>query len=256
MFNSFATLSSTAAKAYDDYKTKQDEITKKNDIDKYFYDPEYRASVDAAMTGMTFENAAVEREAVAERDAAELVSVNKVPVAEFTERASRLSIGQRIAYVKGQTSDYAGYVAKFFGDLDRKVEVDGKAYTVRDVIANQSLYNEVLTSTVRPAFLQEKGLMGLSIEAMSPGLNSMRQTESQLVTAVGNEQIAKIKQDGLSLAEAQLTTLTGNELVAMLPTIVKNLNYYNGFDTTKTRKQFVELLSATDEKQRSSHYRC
>ena len=246
MFNSFATLSSTAAKAYDAYKTKQDEITKKNDIDKYFYDSEYRASVDAAMTGMTFENAAVEREAVAERDAAELVSFNKVPVAEFTERASKLSIGQRIAYVKGQTSDYAGYVSKFFGDLDRKVEVDGKAYTVRDVIANQSLYNEVLTSTVRPAFLQEKGLMGLSIEAMSPGLDGMRQIESQLVTDVGNQQIAKTKQDTLSNAEAQLSTLTGNELVAALPTIVKNLNWANGFDTSKTRKQFVELLSATD----------
>lgn len=246
MFNSFATLSSTAAKAYDAYKTKQDEITKKNDIDKYFYDSEYRASVDAAMTGMTFENAAIEREAVAERDAAELVSFNKVPVAEFTERASKLSIGQRIAYVKGQTSDYAGYVSKFFGDLDRKVEVDGKAYTVRDVIANQSLYNEVLTSTVRPAFLQEKGLMGLSIEAMSPGLDGMRQIESQLVTDVGNQQIAKTKQDTLSNAEAQLSTLTGNELVAALPTIVKNLNWANGFDTSKTRKQFVELLSATD----------
>lgn len=246
MFNSFATLSSTAAKLYGETKTKQDEITKQNDINKYFYDVEYRKKVDAAMEGMTFENAAVQVEAASERDAAEVLSFNKVPVAEFTERANKLSIGQRIAYVKGQTADYPGYASKFFGDLDKKVEVDGKAYTVRDVLANQTLYNEVLTNIVRPGFLREKGLMGLSIEAMSPGLASMRNVESQLVTAVGNEQIAKIKQDGLSAAEAQLTTLTGSELVAALPTIVKNLNYYNGYDTSKTRKQFVELLSATD----------
>ena len=120
MFDSFASLSKTAAVGYQDYKKKQDEITKNNDINKYFYDAEYRQQVDAAMEGMTFVNSAVEVEANSERDAAEVLSQNKVPVAEFSERASKLSIGQRIAYVQGQAADYPGYVAKALSNPDQK----------------------------------------------------------------------------------------------------------------------------------------
>jgi len=246
MFDSFASLSKTAAVGYQEYTKKQDAITKQNDINKYFYDAEYRQKVDAAMEGMTIENSAVEIETNAERDAAEAVSINKVPVAEFSQRANRLSIGQRIAYVQGQAGEYPGYIAKQLANPDQKIEINGQAYQVRDILDNQELYNEYLTTTLRPKFLEEKGLMGLSLEAMSPGLQSMRTVENQLVTSVGNAQIRKIKSNILASAEGKLNTLKGSALQAQFPAIIQDMNYANDYNSLRTRKQLVELLKAND----------
>ena len=242
MFNSFAKLSKTAAVGYQAYKTEQDEITKQNDINMYFADADYRAKVDAAATGMVYQNSAVETEVSAERNAAELVAGNKVPVAEFTQNVNRLSIGQRIAFVRGQANTYAGYTTKFFSDVNGDVVIDGQKYKIRDVLADQQLYNRALTTVVRPGFMQEKGLNRFSVEALSPGLATMRQVENQLVTAVGNQQIAKVKSDTLAQAEGLLNTLKGEELRAQLPSIIANMNWSNDFNYPQTRKQVKTLL--------------
>ena len=99
-FKQFAKLSATAGKMFEDYKEKQDEIIKENDIAKYFSDPEYKASVDAAAQKMSVENELVASDALAQRNAADLVSDDKVPVAQMSQQITRLSPGQQEAYTR------------------------------------------------------------------------------------------------------------------------------------------------------------
>ena len=85
-FKQFAALSATAGKMFQDYKEKQDEIVKENDIAKYFSDPEYKARVDAAAQKMSVENELVASDALAQRNAADIASDDKVPVAQMSQQ--------------------------------------------------------------------------------------------------------------------------------------------------------------------------
>lgn len=186
----FAKLSATAGKMFEDHKKKQDEITKQNDINKYFSDPEYKAAVDAAAKGMRVENNLTASDAMAQRNAADLVSSDKVSVAQMSREITNLSPGQQEAYTRGQANEYPAYIAQWFANAGE----EGRA-----ISDDPSLYAQKIQD-LRYQFLQERGLNNMSMEALSGSLDGMMRIEGALLSANGDEFVGRQRQKSLQNA--------------------------------------------------------
>lgn len=183
-FKQFAALSATAGKMFQDYKEKQDEIVKENDIAKYFSDPEYKARVDAAAQKMSVENELVASDALAQRNAADIASDDKVPVAQMSQQITQLSPGQQEAYTRSQANEYPAYIAQWFANAGSEGEA---------IKNDPTLYAQKVTE-LRMQFLKERSLTGMSLEALSGSLDGMMQVEGSLLSANGDEYIRKQRQ--------------------------------------------------------------
>lgn len=178
-------LSATAGKMIQDHNEKQAEITKQNDINKYFSDPEYKAAVDAAAQGMRVQNNLVASDALAQRNAADLVSYDKVPVAQMSRRITQLSPGQQEAYTRGQMNEYPAYINQWFASNPEEG---------RQIADDPTAYAQKLTE-LRFQFLQERGLNNMSIESLSSGLDGMMRVEGALLSANGDEFVNRQRQN-------------------------------------------------------------
>ena len=240
-FKQFAKLSATAGKMFEDYKEKQDEIIKENDIAKYFSDPEYKASVDAAAQRMSVENELVASDALAQRNAADLVSDDKVPVAQISQQITRLSPGQQEAYTRGQMNEYPAYIAQWFanaGEEGQQIKRDPTAYAQK-------------IQELRFQFIKERGLSGMSLEALSGGLNSMIQVEGSLLSANGDEFVKGQRQLAQQNAYDTLAGLGDASSVeaqaVQAQQIWSQLLYANNYDFTKALAEFQTMaLNAPD----------
>ena len=191
-FKSLSELSSTAATFYQEYKTKQDEIIKQNDINKYFSDPEYKAKVDAAAQSMSARNSATTVEALSEINAADAVVTDKVPVAEIAGQVVKLSPGQQEAYIRGQAAQYPGYISRWFSDVNNSMVIGGQEYSALEISQDPNLYAQAIPQ-LRFGFLEQAGISNMSIEAQSNGLNGMVQVEGQLLAINGEEFVDRQK---------------------------------------------------------------
>lgn len=246
LFGTFAKLSATAANAYQKYKTEQDEYQKKADIAEYFSNPEYKAKVDAAFTSMNAQNQAATVEAQSQRNAADAVSSDKAPVAQVSKQIRGLSPGQTIAYVQSKSSEHAGYIAKFFADPNSNLTIGGNTYTSQQIQADPSLYSQAL-SQLRYQFMEERGMSGLSVEAVSPGLEVMRRNESQLIATNNAEFIDNERKDAGLQADVDFGNLTSAQLVATnLPGIIQNWQYSEGGNNVKVLDRLFKLLERDD----------
>lgn len=246
LFSSFAKLSATAATAYQKYKTEQDEYQKKADIAEYFSNPEYKAKVDAAFTSMNAQNEAATVEAQGQRNAADVVSADKTPVAQVSKQIRGLSPGQTIAYVQSKSSEHAGFIAKWFADPDSNLTIGDTTYTSQQIQSDPALYSQAL-SQLRYQFMGERGLTGLSVEALSPGLEVMRRNESQLIYANNAEFVDNERKDAALQADVAFGNLTSAQLVATnLPGIIQNWQYSEGGDNVKVLDRLFGLLERND----------
>lgn len=249
VLSSVAQLSSTASQMYDTYKTEQDKITKQNDINKYFSDPEYRAKVDEAAMSMSMQNNAVATEAIFEVNVADAVSGDKLPVAQLANPIINLSPGQAEAYIQGKVMEYPGYIANFFSDPNNSLTIGGQNYDVIQISKDPDLYSRGL-SELRTRFFEERGMDQLSVESMSKGLQSIMSTEGQLLAANADEYIETQRASSTQSANMLYAELDNSidlnslDAQAQVPQIWARLLYGNAGNFSATLEQYQDMVQS------------
>ena len=250
-FKQLSSISSTAAQMYQQYETKQAEITKENDFNRYFSDPEYRDSVDRAAMGMSLQNNAASTEALSELNAADAVSTDKTPIAQMAKGIIELSPGQQEAYLVAKAREYPGYIAKWFSDPENKMEIGGQVFTSTQIAEDPDLYGRSLTQ-LRTQFNDSRGISSLSIEGASKGLNAMVQVEGQLLAANADDFVEKQRDLSTLSANTAFAELESNnnltllDAQAQIPQIWSKLLYGNGGDFSETLEAFQDMVEQTD----------
>ena len=181
-------------------------------------------------------------ETLTERNAADAVSFDRLPVAQMSRAITRLSPGQQIAYTKDRAAQYPGYIAQALSDPEANIEVNGQAYKAAEISKDPGLYSQFLTET-RYRFLDENGLSGLSMEAMREALDPMMQVEGQLLATNQDEFVAQQRtnaiQEALLLGERMAT---GEIQAGTADTIYSQLVYGYSGEYAKVNEEVERIV--------------
>ena len=186
MFGSIAKLSANAAKIYQDYDKKREEEQIKSDYFEYQTNPEYRKGVQDRARAFRNQQALATSDTNTSISASDAAGVNKVEIGKISNATSGLTVGQQLGYVNEQSRNYSGWMAEQLASPDPILTIDGQSYTGVQVAADPTLFNQFSSDGVY-RFMQETGMAGMSMEALSPALDNINTVNNRLSQQVARQ---------------------------------------------------------------------
>jgi hypothetical protein len=213
MFSSLSTLSANAAKAYQDYSKKQEKYQIEADLNAYRTDPEYRRRVQEASRKWRTEQTVQSGNVLRGMALASVTGEDEYEIARFGQAAIPLTIGQQMGVIEDKARGYGMFLQT------GTVNINGQDVSAAEAKLDPKLYTEWI-SKARTQFLDNQGLSGYSMQALSPVLDNMMASENNAVNLSAREFTKRQQAETLFKAEDLL----------------------NQFDTSTSKKQTQSLV--------------
>lgn len=175
-FGDLEALSKNAAKLKLDYDDKMTKKQREADFNEYRTNPEYRQKVQEVSQRMRQEQNIAELEALNSVNVVDQLSEDKYSVARAMSGIQGLTEGQRMGVAYTAAKRYPAWKKEQL-QPGGFVTVDGVQVPTSKVQNEPLLYSQWQAES-RSQYEKENGFLGLSIEAASPLLDSMDQTDA------------------------------------------------------------------------------
>ena len=256
-FGQLESLSKNAAKMNAEYTEKMSQKQREADYNEYRTNPEYRKKVQEASQRMRSEQNVAELEALNSVNVVDQLSEDKYSVARAMSGIQGLTEGQRMGLASTAAQNYPSWQAQQL-EAGKTVEVGGQQVSTTAVQNDPLLYSQWQAES-RGKYMQENGFSGMSIEAVSPFIDKMDQTDAAGLRGVASN-FTNIQRDRAGVAantglqdimnRSQIEGQTAGGYQELVMTdaakVFEQLVYKNKGQQGEAMKQMLDQLYALD----------